>query len=805
MRKVLILGVIVAAVAFLFGVAGITDAYNRYNDGCQTCHGAFTDGTSTKGSVFPSNDKHTMHRSSSYMATNCDLCHTSGDNRNPFIGSSTGIPGVTPGYGCSGCHGRNEGTTQTPNVSGAGLRQHHWWNNVTGCVSCHTDANPANFVTKGENLLPPFYGLTAYTKANTPCNTVRQDFINENWTIESPRLYEGLDNDGDNLYDAADSDCQANRPPLATNDSYSTNQNTALTVPAPGVLGNDTDPDGNPLTAALVATTLNGSLTLNSNGSFTYTPNTGFSGSDSFTYRANDGLANSNTATVSITVLAVNRAPVANNDTYTTIEDTTLVFGAPGVLGNDTDPDGNPLTAVLVSTTTNGTLTLNANGGFTYAPRANFSGQDTFTYRASDGQLSSNTATVTINVTPVNDAPVANNDSYATNQGTPLSVPAPGVLANDTDVDGNPLTAVLVSTTTNGTLTLSASGSFTYTPNAGFVGTDSFTYKANDGQLDSNIATVTITVRLVNRPPVAVSDSYTTTEDTPLTVPAPGVLVNDTDADGNPLTAILVAGPANGSVTLSPNGGFTYTPRANFFGSDSFTYKANDGQADSNTATVSITVTPGNDAPVAVNDSYSVNQDTTLTVAAPGVLANDSDVDTAALTAVLVSTTNGTLTLSASGGFTYTPNAGFVGTDSFTYKANDGQLDSNTATVTITVQAVAQADVFLSGLRASKSARISGTGTVGVTATGSGDTTSQTASVSLTAAYDAAVVSVVNPAPVSKTVTPGMSTKFGFTPTVTCLVPGVKTSITWTATISAPQNRDTTNDVRTAATAVTCR
>jgi len=312
-------------------------------------------------------------------------------------------------------------------------------------------------------------------------------------------------------------------------------------------------------------------------------------------------------------------------------------------------------------------------------------------------------------------------------------------------------------------------------------------------------------VRLVNRPPVAVSDSYTTTEDTPLTVPAPGVLVNDTDADGNPLTAILVAGPANGSVTLSPNGGFTYTPRANFFGSDSFTYKANDGQADSNTATVSITVTPGNDAPVAVNDSYSVNQDTTLTVAAPGVLANDSDVDTAALTAVLVSTTNGTLTLSASGGFTYTPNAGFVGTDSFTYKANDGQLDSNTATVTITVQAVAQADVFLSGLRASKSARISGTGTVGVTATGSGDTTSQTASVSLTAAYDAAVVSVVNPAPVSKTVTPGMSTKFGFTPTVTCLVPGVKTSITWTATISAPQNRDTTNDVRTAATAVTCR
>ena len=121
-----------------------------------------------------------------------------------------------------------------------------------------------------------------------------------------------------------------------------------------------------------------------------------------------------------------------------------------GVLSNDTDVDGDPLTAVLVSTTSNGALTLNADGSFTYTPNANFNGTDTFTYRANDGTGNSNLATVTLTVNPVNDLPVAGNDSYSVNEDTPLAVPVSGVLGNDTDVDGDPLTAVLVSTTSNG-------------------------------------------------------------------------------------------------------------------------------------------------------------------------------------------------------------------------------------------------------------------------------------------------------------------------------------------------------------------
>ena len=229
---------------------------------------------------------------------------------------------------------------------------------------------------------------------------------------------------------------------------------------------------------------------------------------------------------------------------------------------------------------------------------------------------------MTITVNAVNDAPVAANDSYSDDEDTTLNVAAPGVLGNDSDADGNPLTAVLVSgpLASQGSLTLNANGSFGFTPALNFNGPVTFTYKANDGTADSNVATVTITVNAVNDAPVATNDSYSVNEDTPLNMAAPGVLGNDTDADGNPLTAVLVSGPlaSQGSLTLNANGSFGFTPTLNFNGPATFTYKANDGSADSNVATVTITVNPVNDAPVATNDSYSTNEDTPLTVAAPG-------------------------------------------------------------------------------------------------------------------------------------------------------------------------------------------
>ncbi|NOG48612.1 MAG: tandem-95 repeat protein [Chloroflexi bacterium] len=256
------------------------------------------------------------------------------------------------------------------------------------------------------------------------------------------------------------------------------------------------------------------------------------------------------------------------DDAYATDEDTALNIAAPGVLTNDTDVDGDSLTAVLVVGPTNGTLTLNSDGSFIYTPNANFNGSDSFTYKANDGTADSNVATVTITVNPVNDAPVAVNDAYTTDEDVALNIAAPGVLTNDTDAEADPLTAVLVVGPTNGTLTLSSDGSFIYTPNVNFNGSDSFTYKANDGTVDSNVATVTITVNPVNDAPVAVNDAYTTDEDTTLNVAAPGVLTNDTDVDGDTLTAVLVVGPTNGTLTLATSGSFIYTPNAGFNGSD---------------------------------------------------------------------------------------------------------------------------------------------------------------------------------------------------------------------------------------------
>lgn len=201
------------------------------------------------------------------------------------------------------------------------------------------------------------------------------------------------------------------------------------------------------------------------------------------------------TLTLRIRLLPVgNQAPEALADNYTTVENTALDVAAPGVLDNDEDADGDALSATVVDDVDDGTLTLNANGSFTYAPDADFSGTDSFSYRASDGKTDSNNATVMLTISADQAAPVAGDNSYAVDEDTTLTVAAPGVLDGDTDADGDALTASLVSDVTKGALTLDVDGSFIYTPGTNFNGSDSFTYRANDGTTDSGIATVAITV-----------------------------------------------------------------------------------------------------------------------------------------------------------------------------------------------------------------------------------------------------------------------------------------------------------------------
>ncbi len=479
-----------------------------------------------------------------------------------------------------------------------------------------------------------------------------------------------------------------NAIPVAVADAYEILEGQTLTVTAPGILANDTDGDGNPLSAVLVSGPTNGTLNLLADGSFVYTPAVDFSGSDGFTYTANDGRADSATTVVSLTVTPLNRAPVAIGDAYSATEDTTLTITADlGLLANDSDANADPLTATLVTGPTHGTVTIQANGAFSYIPQANYSGPDSFTYASSDGLLSSN-ATVNLSVSAVNDAPTAVNNTYSAVEDTTLTVAAvSGVLANDTDVDGDAMTASLVNAPTHGALTLNTDGSLSYQPDANYRGADSFTYRVNDGLSDSNIATVTINIASVNDAPVAVAESYSATEDTPLTIAAPGLLGNDSDVDGDVLRAIRVANPAHGTVTVNVNGSFVYTPALNYNGPDSFTYQASDGLLSSAVTTVSLTVAAVNDAPIARSDAFSTSVGVVLTVpATSGVLVNDTDAEGNSLSASLAtSPTHGTLAFNADGSFVYTPEAGYIGPDAFTYTTSDGTLSSTAGTVSLTV------------------------------------------------------------------------------------------------------------------------
>ncbi|RIK84024.1 MAG: hypothetical protein DCC68_02405 [Planctomycetota bacterium] len=306
------------------------------------------------------------------------------------------------------------------------------------------------------------------------------------------RVYDGTDYS--NVATVTLNVAGTNDVPVAVNDMYFAEFGGQLVVGAAvGVTANDQDLDLQGLTAALVAGPSHGSLTLNADGSFVYTPNPTYRGPDSFTYRASDDDDASNVATVSI---VVDSTPVANADVYTVAEEGTLnVTVGQGVLINDTDGDLDPLTASLVVGPANGMLSFVSNGSFVYTPNVNFNGQDTFTYRANDGDQSSNVATVTITVTPVNDAPTAVADSYSLfANDTSIVNAANGVLANDFDVDGPALSAVLLGDVASGTLVLNADGSFTYTPDADFIGTDSFIYGASDGTLLSSAVMVTLTV-----------------------------------------------------------------------------------------------------------------------------------------------------------------------------------------------------------------------------------------------------------------------------------------------------------------------
>ena len=453
------------------------------------------------------------------------------------------------------------------------------------------------------------------------------------------------------------------KPPVVQDIDLSVDEDNAINITLTG-----SDPEGESITFSIVNDTDNATLSLNGNV-VNYTSNTHFNGTDIFTYKANDGTSDSNIGTVTITVNAVDDEPNTLDVATTTDEDVAVAVNL-----SAEEYDGDSYSFAIITDVSNGTSSLNGSV-VTYTPNQDFNGEDTFTFEATDDTgRTINVATATITVNAVNDAPVANDiTNQVTNENRMMQL---DITLDATDVDGDALT-YNVASTNNGSVTINDNIA-TYVPNQDWNGEDTFTYTANDGSLDSNAATVTITVNSVNDAPTTNDITLMGDEDTVLEGNFDG-----SDIDGDDLSYTVVDQPSNGTVTIDGSV-VQFDPNNDWNGSDSFTYKANDGLLDSNTSTVTITVNAVNDAPTAVDVSKTMDEDGgTIEVETN---YNDIDGDTDLTFTLVDAPANGTATVGIPG--TYTPNANFNGTDTFTYSVTDAEFTSDPATVTITVNSI---------------------------------------------------------------------------------------------------------------------
>lgn len=504
----------------------------------------------------------------------------------------------------------------------------------------------------------------------------------------------------------------------ATNDGVPTAQSfTFTTFVGASASGNlpGYDPDGDTLIYQIVDGSTAGIVTISdpNTGAFTYITNadTDVDTVDVFTYMVSDGEHESRIATVTIRITQPYGVPIANDDIYSSgIAEGGEIYRSAviGVLANDVDEDYDPLTAVLVSgPSAAASFTLEANGSFRYTHDGSENTIDSFTYMATDGKTFSNVATVAFAISPVNDAPVASNDSaYLIAEGGVMAVAADtGVLANDSDADGDALTAILIAGPSSAAeFSLASNGSFNYTHDGGESTSDSFSYRVNDGESYSDVATVTFTITPVNDAPVANHDlTYALTEGGVLAVDVnTGVLANDADAENNSLSATLISGPASAaSFSFEPDGSFSYAHDGSETVSDSFTYVANDGESNSNVATVSVTISQVNDNPVAMESCWATPQEQSLA----GVTFDASDEETPGLLMYSIET-NGqkgvaTIVNATTGEFSYTPfNPGARGVDTITFKVEDpdGGVATGAATVIIDQKVMPLGDSITEGI-----------------------------------------------------------------------------------------------------------
>jgi hypothetical protein len=504
--------------------------------------------------------------------------------------------------------------------------------------------------------------------------------------------------------------------PTLQNLTVTTAEDTPLSFTVP-----ITAADASEVTLTVVTAPSHGTLA-GAGPAWMYTPAADYNGSDTVMVRGEDQYGTA-TATVTIQVTAVDDAPVAHADSLAAGFETPLTVAPSTLLANDTDVDSDSatLTVTAVTAGSHGTVAITG-GNVVFTPAIGYTGAATFSYTVSDGtKTGQGTVTVAIGV---DEAPVAVDDTGTTNEDTALTIPDATLLANDTDAEHQTLAISAVGSPIHGIVTHTGS-QVTFTPSANYHGAAGFNYTVTDGY-KTDFGEVVVTVDSVNDVPVAVADTESTREDTLLIFGAVLLAANDTDVDGDTLTvtAVTATATSHGTAVLA-NGVVIYTPDANYNGPADFSYTVSDGNGGTADGTVSVTVNPVNDPPVAVDDAVSTSEDTPLVFAATQLAANDTDIENDTLTVTAVTptaTTHGTVTLvavglpgpaglrsapvrTASGGIpfgpappppgsiVYTPAANFNGSADFDYTVSDGNGGTATGHVQVTVASVNDAPV----------------------------------------------------------------------------------------------------------------
>ncbi|MCA3590034.1 MAG: tandem-95 repeat protein, partial [Methylocystis sp.] len=490
----------------------------------------------------------------------------------------------------------------------------------------------------------------------------------------------------------------ANDAPVAGVDTLATVEETILRFSVASILANDVDVDGDAIRLVSIGSPGHGTAVIDGRD-IVYTPGYNFDGQDTLTYTITDDQNGTSQGTIRINVAANNRAPVAGADTYSGIEDQSVIVTVAQLLANDSDPDGDAISFIGVQQIVpHSRASILPDGRVLFTPDADYAGEIRFAYQITDGRLISPTSAeltgtgassyrnVVITFTNVNDAPTAVADSgYTIVEDGSLAISTQTLLANDSDKDGDALTFNSVGNPVNGAVVL-VNGTVIFTPRADYFGNAGFEYTVSDGNGGLSTAFVSLDVTPANDLPFAAVDSgFQTLEDTSVEIDIATLLANDVDPDGDTIQFLGVTG-----AQVIGNGKVRFTPEADANGLQQFTYQITDGNGPAVTGTVTVNVTPVDDAPRPVDDSRGMSpqdlalEDTVLTIPILSLLANDREPDGHSFQLASVSNpVNGQAALDGLGNVVFTPSTNFNGAASFGYTVIDTTGMTGTATVTL--------------------------------------------------------------------------------------------------------------------------